>query len=564
MSYFVIVLNRKNALGFIVVLCAGNACRAGGQASVGGATAGYGLSENGAPCALETECASGFCVDAVCCDTACGGGARDAQSCSNIYGAVAGLTNGTCTPLGTDDPCGALTSISPCTWRGSNLNNGGKCPNPPSGESVACFPCTDSSDCNAAFPVCVQGTCVQCDGDFGSGSAAECPSTEPTCQAGQCVGCGVCTGDTPACNVLTSACAPCNGDFGSGATLECPDATAPACLPSGACAECSATETSRCTGATPSCDTTTNTCAGCNGDYGSGESRACTNSTAPLCLANGTCGVCMTSADCDPGLICQTMLGNCGTACTADADCFPNGWCAGGVCTPKLENGSPLPAISPIDATCTPDNGARVCASGVCDTTDNKCGLLNSAPCTPQTPEVCRSGTCDATDNKCGALPGESCTRLDMCRSNVCAPTGRCGDCQTDAECGAAGVICDTAELVCVPGCRGTGGNGCAQGLLCSSMDASPGTCSQCLADSDCGDATSGRVCNELRECVPGCRGADGNSCEPGVMCSSSDGAIGVCARVLGSGCAASSPSALLWIAVSLALFGRRRKSEKV
>jgi hypothetical protein len=48
----------------------------------------------GAACSNNTQCASGFCVDSRCCDTACGGGTlADCQACSAARGAA---TDGVC------------------------------------------------------------------------------------------------------------------------------------------------------------------------------------------------------------------------------------------------------------------------------------------------------------------------------------------------------------------------------------------------------------------------------------------------------------------------------------
>ncbi len=61
-----------------------------GQAYVFGAA----KSPNGTPCTMGSQCASAFCVDGFCCDTACGGGATaDCRSCS---GAQTGGADGTC------------------------------------------------------------------------------------------------------------------------------------------------------------------------------------------------------------------------------------------------------------------------------------------------------------------------------------------------------------------------------------------------------------------------------------------------------------------------------------
>jgi len=49
-----------------------------------------------------------------------------------------------------------------------------------------------------------------------------------------------------------------------------------------------------------------------------------------------------------------------------------------------------------------------------------------------------------------------------------------------------------------------------------------------CKIDAECGNATSGRVCLSGR-CADGCRGADGNGCPSGFVCSSQTEAIGTC-----------------------------------
>jgi hypothetical protein len=498
------------------------------------------LFANGTPCAGPTQCTSGFCVDAVCCDTACGGGARDLLSCSNLYGVVPGLVDGTCTALTPGDACGSLTSVNPCQWRGTTVNNGNNCPNPPGG-AVACFPCGGPEDCSAAYPVCLDNACVQCDGNHGGGTAAPCPASAPVCSNGQCLACtaddqSACTGTTPACNVVEGSCAACNGDNASGATRACPTAAAPACLDSGACGECSATNSTACTGTTPACNTAANTCAACNGDHGTGAAQACPTAANPYCTGTGACGKCATNDDCvghAGGPLCNLISGACGAGCAVDADCAMTEWCAGGVCTTKTANGDPLPSGAPINGTCNVDNGARVCASGACDPGDNLCGLPNSGTCgPPPNDDVCRSGTCFAADNRCGHPAGEACQSAGDCRSAICAPNDTCGNCANDAACGgaASGQVCDDVTKTCKAGCRGMAGNGCAGAQVCTSTDSTIGACVQCASDSDCGGLASGEVCNPATStCQPGCRGEGGNGCPANQTCTSADGTIGVC-----------------------------------
>ena len=51
--------------------------------------------------------------------------------------------------------------------------------------------------------------------------------------------------------------------------------------------------------------------------------------------------------------------------------------------------------------------------------------------------------------------------------------------CSSDEDCGASdsGLVCDSVLCVCMDGCRGTSGNGCPAGFVCSSTDDSIGTC---------------------------------------------------------------------------------------
>ncbi len=69
----------------------------------------------GASCTHAGDCASGFCVDEVCCDSACAGGQNDCQACSMLAGAVA---DGTCAPIKDGALCDdklACTHADVCT-----------------------------------------------------------------------------------------------------------------------------------------------------------------------------------------------------------------------------------------------------------------------------------------------------------------------------------------------------------------------------------------------------------------------------------------------------------------
>jgi len=162
------------------------------------------------------------------------------------------------------------------------------------------------------------------------------------------------------------------------------------------------------------CDTKDNECGYANGD------GTCTNSNAGTVCRSGACSV---SGVCEP-------VGG----CASDADCTGGDWCeeSTATCMPKLPNGSAIPVDAPhtnpsLNGECVPAAAALVCASGVCDTKDNKCGYANGdGPCTTGTGStVCRSTAC-SVDGTCESLGG--------CNVN--------GDCP--------GSSCDTTTHACV------------------------------------------------------------------------------------------------------------------
>lgn len=103
-------------------------------------------------------------------------------------------------------------------------------------------------------------------------------------------------------------------------------------------------------------------------------------------------------------------------------------------------------------------------------------------------------GTSDAYLLKLAKLPNATATGCAPCTGDFggagpnacpssspkCLISGECvatGACDVDADCGGktSGRVCD-AKL-CKDGCRGTGGNGCTTGLVCSSATSAVGTC---------------------------------------------------------------------------------------
>jgi hypothetical protein len=339
-----------------------------------------------------------------------------------------------------------------------------------------CAPCdsVDTSKCPVGQPSCdvsgAQNVCVAgCDGNLGSGTPKACKTAAfPVCSTS---------------GATAGSCIACNGDNGSGTTAPCPSG-APTCVASGFCGLC--TSNADCAGAGHTgnyCNTTTGICGGCPNDAACGGGQWC---SAGTCLAklpngtaiptvaghmpaiNGTCNAAVSTAICTSG-VCDTKDSKCGLAngdgpctmangaticrsgsCTASGVCEPPGGCAvdsdctaaqfcdtsTNLCAAKIANGSPVPTVSghapPLTGTCNAAVGPVVCASGVCDTKDNQCGLGNGdGPCTAATgPVVCRSGACSV--------------------SGVCEPAGGClvdGDCTAAQFCNTQSNSCE-AKLI--------------------------------------------------------------------------------------------------------------------
>lgn len=140
------------------------------------------------------------------------------------------------------------------------------------------------------------------------------------------------------------------------------------------------------------------------------------------------------------------------------------------------------------------------------------------------------------------ATPGASSTVLvvDQCATNAqCgAPTSVCATdrspatcvgCLADNDCGNAtsGLVCDTTTEICQAGCRGANGNGCADGLFCSSTDTTIGACDHCLTSAHCTDTAP--VCSPTLECVACTANTDCAGRTSGEICNETTGACVAC-----------------------------------
>jgi hypothetical protein len=280
-----------------------------------------------------------------------------------------------------------------------------------------------------------------------------------------------------------------------------------------------------------------------------------TDSKCGLATGDGPCTtgdqttVCRSGVCSATGHVCIGASGG----CAVDTDCSSSEWCNTGtaMCTPKLANGTTVPIVTghnpALTGACTTNVGAAVCASGVCDTTNSECGLVDGKSCGDAGATVCQSAQCNA-DDTCGALPDAGGTGVDAGGTGVDAggtgvDAGGTGvdasgtgvdaggaspdaGCTADNEC-AASQWCDTASGACVPKL----GNGVAVPAVTGHTPALTGVCT---ADVGAAVCASG-VCDPTNS---ECGLVDGKSC--------ADAGATVCqsAQCNGAGACGASPEA--------------------
>lgn len=239
-----------------------------------------------------------------------------------------------------------------------------------------------------------------------------------------------------------------------------------------------------CTGLVPVCEVQTNTCvcipAGvelCDGldndcndqlDEGFGVGDACMSAGVGACATPGSVvcdGLDSTACDAVPGDPSEEVCDGLDNNCDGSTD---EGFDLGGACM----------------------SGVGECAAAGVTICDGQGGLGCDAVPGPASAEICG----DQLDSDC-----------DGNNDNGCA-------CTTDPDCGApdSGQVCE--GMLCIDGCRGTGGNGCPAGLVCTSDD---NTVGECVPDSGTGsDSNSGASDTDTATTLP-TTGASAGDTEP-------------------------------------------------
>lgn len=478
---------------------------------------------NGSSCSLAKECTSGFCVDGVCCNTACGGGVADCQSCAT---GTCSLTTGVCRPASdacdvaescsgssTSCPADAVASAS-TTCRSASCTNGvetvaASCPGGSGKQCPAivqhdCSPyvcgatacktsCSSSSDCDSTH-YCSGNQCVPRVVRGGTCSATGQCVSGLTCVDGVCCN-SACSGQCQACDVNPGTCTT----VPSGQ----PHGDRPACGSDGTlCAgSCNGTVTTSCfyPGASTEC-----------------IAASCADGVETLrsvCNAAGRCNPKQT-ADCSPFSCGPTAcFGN----CSDNVQCEAGKYCLGGNCVPKLDNGD----VCSNGSQCESD----LCVDGVCCDkpcqgqceacnlagSEGTCSITTGAPVggRPQcvTDDTLCGGVCDGKlRTSCTYLGAGTSCRAESCKNGVatlgafCNGAGTCPSLVTQ-DCGAVG--CNAKGTRCDGDC--VVDTDCPLNQACSAGICRPkgGNGSACARDDECisGICTDGFCCNA------GCQG---------------------------------------------------------
>ncbi|MCC6216753.1 MAG: hypothetical protein IT376_17975 [Polyangiaceae bacterium] len=513
-----------------VALAGGTALVTAGGSGAAAQSAEVYLSTQGEACAVGGECASGYCVDAVCCDTQCAGacvactaalkgagadggcgpiaaGADPASECADQGVASCG-TDGACDGAGqcrryaAGTECAAATCTGTTRTLASTCGGAGACT---AGSTVSCAPyacgsggacrttCTQASHC-ASTSYCGGGACIPKKAlGGGCGSAGECLS-------------GLCVDDVCCDRACDGTCEACRDDLkqslaGSGSCDAARVGTDPhdTCAPEAACGN-----DGTCDGAGACRKAVLGTACG---------ATACIDATTvagQICNGAGQCISDSTGTSCGAHLCAS---GACALPCVDDTDCVATAYCAAPDCVPRAAAGEP----------CATNAG---CQSGFCSRDQVCCDAACQGAC-----EACTaaskgsglSGTCGpvaaATDpfEDCGDTGAASCDTNGACDgAGACARYADGFACEPAACVGGAARSYGCASGSCVATDTPCGANGCAGGACLSgcTTDADCSTGAYCDAGGCAPKAATGVACAEARTCASG-------FCVDGVCCTS-------------------------------------------
>lgn len=433
--------------------CTASSCGAGAYCDTTGAC--LPTQPAGASCSAGAQCASGYCVDAVCCDgkcdgqcescketgsvgkckavtgaplatrTACGGTGVCKGYCDGINGKACAFPDSTsiCTPASCTD--GKATTASVCNGSGACTTPAtSQCPSNLCGADGKCSGSCTTTSCPAGTYCDSTGTCAKTL-ELGASCSSGTQCASGFCVDGVCCN-GKCDGQCQSCKAT--------GSVGTCKTIQgAPVSPRAACGGTGKCtAQCDGTNAAACTYPDSSTVCTPASCT------------AGKVTTASVCNGSGNCTASTTNAC--PSNLCAADGVSCAESCTSTS-CSAGSYCgAGGACTPTIDDGKPCSG----DIQCTHGH----CVSGICCATT--CGTCRS----------CATGVCNllpvATPCTIGTTAG------------VCDNTGTCNACSPGASCTTGiNIECQTGAIDCTTGqpvCRATNkapGTACGAGPSC-------------------------------------------------------------------------------------------------
>lgn len=318
----------------------------------------------GDSCMTAVECVTGFCVDGVCCESACGGGAADdCQVCSAAAGSPA---NGTCAPRAAGSTC--RSSAGACDT--PELCDGTATACPGDVKAVAGTMCRSSAGVCDPAESC-DGMSNTCPPDAKLPSNATCRPSMDTCDAEE------------KCDGMSDACPP---NVGSAAGTVCRAATG----------DCDMAET---------CDGMSLTCPPDVMVAGGTECRAAAGACDVAESCDGTTADCPPDARAATGTQCRGPAGDCDKAETCDgmdANCPADVKAAAGTeCRAKAGECDVAESCDGKADACPSDDSAAdgtECSAGQCSA-----GACRSTP-TPPPPTGPGGGCTCSTPGE----PGES------------------------------------------------------------------------------------------------------------------------------------------------------------
>lgn len=245
---------------------------------------------------------------------------------------------------------------------------------------------------------------------------------------------------------------------------------------------------------------------------------------------------------CGAGQACDPLTRTCRPRCATGADCRadPRVCTPAGICTLCTPGNATACAGSADGTACVADAAGGVFCG--CNN-DADCGDLRSGRVCETGRHVCAPG-CSTTPGRNGCPTGQRCTASDVCTIDCTSAAqcraavpdrplcpgvsgAQCVECASDVDCNGRAdgrVVCDTAKgrcVECLPGrtltCVAVG-----RGARCL-----PENACGCGADTDCGGASSGRICDDVTlQCRAGCRVGGSGGCPTGAMCVPTPGAM--------------------------------------